>query len=257
MSNHFENKRIIVTGASKGLGAVCARALAAEGARLVLLARSGENLEAVRQSCQRPEEHLSVAADLTVVMQLHEAVARAEKFLGEVDVVLHIAGGGLGLREPLLKAEDFTKLFRLNVGVAAEINHILAPKMMVRRSGNLVHVCSIASNEATGSVGYNAVKAALAGYVRTLGRQLVESGVVVTGILPGGFYAPGNSFARMEQMNPVGLENFVATRLPRKKLGKAEEIVPLLMFLCSDQASMMGGCLVPIDAGEGLGFFVA
>ena len=80
-----------------------------------------------------------------------------------------------------------------------EINKIIVPQMIQRKCGNLVHVCSIASSEATGSVGYNTVKAALAAYVRTLGRELVDSGVVVTGILPGGFYAPGNSWERLEE----------------------------------------------------------
>ena len=126
--------------------------------------------------------------------------------------------------------------------------------MVKRKKGNLVHVGSIASVEATGSVGYNTVKAALAGYVRTLGRELAGAGVVVTGILPGGFYAPENSWVRLKANKPDVVDNFIETKLPRKFLGKAEEIVPLISFLCSDAASMMGGCLVPIDAGEGMSF---
>ncbi|MEK8023049.1 MAG: SDR family oxidoreductase [Candidatus Hydrogenedentota bacterium] len=241
----------MITGASRGLGQVCAHALAATGATLVLMARTEDRLRAVVDSCQNPEKHLAVAADLTDVNELRRGVEEATAFLGQVDVVLHVAGGGLGLRDPLLMSADLMKLFTLNLAVAAEINRLVAPSMIERRTGNLVHVCSIASGEATASVGYNTVKSALAAYVRSLGRELAGAGVVVTGIAPGGFTAPGNSWERLAAEKPAVVSKFVDERLPRKFLAKAEELIPLILFLCSESASMMGGCLVPIDAGEG------
>jgi 3-oxoacyl-[acyl-carrier protein] reductase len=251
MKTNLKNKKIIITGASKGLGAVCARALAENGAQLVLMARTKSELEDVRSSCRNNKRHLVVAMDLVDNKQCAKAVSQAESFLGEVDVVLHVVGGGLGLRDHFLSAADLWRLFQVNLGIAAEINRITGPKMIARKRGNLVHVCSIASLESTGSVGYNTVKAALAAYVKTLGRELARSGVVVTGILPGGFYAPQNSWIRLKSRDPEAVKRFIKERLPRGFLGKAEEIVPLILFLCSDAASMMGGCLVPIDAGEG------
>ena len=252
----LESKRIIVTGASKGLGSVCAKALADNGAELVLMSRSEKELESVRMSLKNPEKHLAIALDLMDMGQLHEGIKRAQEFLEDIDVVLHVVGGGLGLRDPLLEANDFIKLFTLNVLVAAEINRIIIPQMMKRGAGNLVHVASIASIEATASVGYNTVKAALAAYVRSLGREIAGSGVVATGILPGGFYAPENSWERLESKNPEVVKKFIEERLPRKFLGRAEELIPMILLLCSDAASMMGGCLVPIDAGEGRTYLV-
>lgn len=249
-------KRVVITGASQGLGAVCARHFAAQGAKLVLVARSKEKLEAIRLQCQDAEQHLSLAVDLTDLPRLHGVIATAREFLGRIEVVLHVAGGGLGLRDPLLSADDFEKLLGLNFKQVLEINRLVVPEMIQGKQGNLVHVCSIASTEATGSVGYNTVKAALAAYVRTLGRELVKHNLIVTGILPGGFLAPENSWVRFQQRDPEGVQKFIAERLPRGKLGTAEELLPLLTFLCSDAASMMGGCLVPIDAGEGKAYLV-
>ncbi len=250
-SFELENKKILITGASKGLGAVCAPALAAEGASLVLMARSGDKLEKIRNSFKNPNRHLSLSCDLTDFDQLRNRIDKAKRFLGSVDVVLHVVGGGLGLSDSLLSSEGLMKLFVLNIAIAAEINRMVAPEMIEKKCGSLVHVCSIASSEATGSVGHNTVKAALAGYVRSLGRELAASGVVATGILPGGFIAPENAFVRLKERNPIGYKDFVENRLPRKALAEADELIPLLLFLCSDAASMMGGCLVPIDAGEG------
>ena len=247
----MHNKRVLVTGASKGLGAVAACAFAEQGARTVLFARSQDKLEAVRQSCKIPDRHLCVPVDLVDIAQIPAAVEKAKKFLGGFDVVLHAAGGGLGLKDDLLTHEEFLKLFTLNLGAVAEINRLIAPEMKERRSGNLVHVGSIASAEAVGSVGYNTVKAGLAAYVRTLGRELTRFNVIATGVLPGGFISPGNVMARLQEANPEAYQRFIEERLPRKVMGKTEELIPLILLLSSEAASMMGGCLVPIDAGEG------
>lgn len=247
----LQGKTILITGASRGLGSVCARAFAGQGVKLVLMARSKETLEEVRASCSRVADHLAVAVDLTDGPALEKGVQEAMAFLGRIDAVLHVAGGGLGLREPLIGSDDLLKLFSLNVAVAAGINRLVAPSMIERGGGNLVHVASVAATEAVASVGYNTAKAALAAYVRSLGNHLAAHGIVVTGILPGGFNAPGNSWQRLKVNKPEVVDRFIAERLPRGRLADAEELVPLIAFLCSDAASMMGGCLVPIDAGEG------
>ncbi len=115
----------------------------------------------------------------------------------------------------------------------------------------LVHVGSIASNEAVGSVGYNVAKSALSTYVRSLGREMYKYNVIATGILPGGFIASDNAMARFKKRNIKDYKKFIKTRLPRKMMGQVNEILPMLLFLCSKHSAMMGGCLVPIDAAEG------
>lgn len=251
MTSGIDGKNILITGASRGLGAVCAQAFSRMGGRLALCARSGAQLEEVVRSCQQPERHTVIAVDLLELAAIPAAVAEAQRFLGRIDVVLHVAGGGLGLREPLLEARDLLKLFTLNVAAAAEINRLVVPEMKQHKQGRLIHVGSIAGREAVASVGYNTVKTALSAYVRSLGNELAASSLVVTGIQPGGFLAPGNSWARLTADKPEVVEQFIQQRLPRGYLAQAEELVPLLAFLCSDAASMMAGCMVPIDAGEG------
>jgi len=247
----LEGKKILITGASRGLGALCARAFSGMGAELALLARSKELLAAVARSCDQPDRHTVVAVDLLDLQAIAGAVNEATSFLGQIDVVLHVAGGGLGLREPLLEAADLVKLFTLNVAAAAEINRLVVPAMQKRAQGNLVHVGSIAGREAVASVGYNTAKTALSAYVRSLGNELARSSLVVTGIQPGGFLAPDNSWERLSKDKPNVVDQFVQQRLPRGRLAQAAELVPLLAFLCSNAASMMAGCMVPIDAGEG------
>ncbi len=250
----LREKRIIVTGASRGLGLLCAQAMAKQGARLVLIARSQDKLDEAKDSLRSSRKHLVIAADLTNMEELQNAIKKAKDFLGDVDVVLHAAGGGLGFREPLIQPQELDMLYKLNVGAAVEINRIVVPDMIKKGSGNIVHIGSSASNEAIGSVGYNTVKAALAGYVRSIGREMANTGVIITAALPGAFSAPENSWMRLAKEKPDVVDKFVKEKLPRGRLGLGEEIVPLILLLCSSEASMMPGCCVPIDAGESRSF---
>ena len=247
----MKDKKILITGASKGLGASLAMALAALDARVVLFARTFDKMEFVRKSCKNPDNHLSVKVDLLNAIEIQSAITSATDFLHGIDCIIHCAGGGLGLKEDFIKHDDFLKLFKLNLGAAAEINRLIIPEMVTRGSGNIVHVGSIASSESVGSVGYNSVKAALAAYVRSIGRDLNKFNIVATGILPGAFLAPGNAMDRLSESNPEAYTQFIKDRLPRKVMGTVEELIPLILLLCSKDAAMMGGCMVPIDAGEG------
>lgn len=247
----LKDKRVIITGASRGLGQICAEAFGKEGSRLLLAGRSQDRLEKIRESLRSPDTHKIYAGDLTKRKEIEKLVKAVGAF-GDIDVILHVMGGGLGLRSPLLKWEEFDTLFKTNLASAAEINRLMIPGMIERKTGNIVHVGSLAGSEAVGSVGYNSIKAALAAYTRSLGRELAASGVIVTGILPGGFWAPANSWVRFKERDPKLLKRIIAERQPRKKLGAAEEIIPMMLFLASRQATMMTGCCVPIDGGEGL-----
>ena len=115
---------------------------------------------------------------------------------------------------------------------------------------------SIASAEGVGSVGYNTIKAALAAYVRSIGKELAPHGVIATGIMPGGFISPGNAMSRLKEGNLNAYEEFIKQRLPRGKMGLAEELLPLINFLCSSKAGMMSGCMVPIDGAEGKAYLI-
>jgi 3-oxoacyl-[acyl-carrier protein] reductase len=251
MEENFAGKRIFITGASKGLGAICFQEFAKRGARLVISGRSQESLEELIKDTKNPSSHLAIVSDLSQLSNVHEFVHKGLEFLGGVDIVLHALGGGYGFLDPTLSWKQFELLHKINIYTGAEINRLVIPKMIDNHCGRIIHVGSIASQEAAGSVGYNTVKAALASYVRSLGREMASSGIIVTGILPGGFTAPGNSMVRLQQEKPEVFDSFIEERLPRKKMGSVTEIIPLICLLASDAGSMMSGCCVPIDAGEG------
>ena len=218
--------KILITGASRGLGLVACESFSKDGWEVLPFTRKELDFTQINPSW---------------MVGLPE----------DVDVVLHCAGGGMGLKGPLMVPQELHALFMVNLGGAVEFNRRFSPRMMAEGYGRIIHVCSIASGEAVGSVGYNTIKAALGAYVRSLGRELAPYGVVVSGISPGGFQCKGNAMERLLERNPEAYADFIQTRLPRGKMGEATELIPLLRYLASPEASMMGGCVVPIDAGEG------
>ncbi len=251
LDNEFTNKRIIVTGASKGLGAEICKALAFRGAKIAMFSRSKIKMNELKKFMKNSSNHISIKVDLLKLNSISLAVKKAKKFLKEIDIIIHVAGGGYGLKDSLIKISDLKTLFQINLGAAVEINKLVVEDKKKNKSLKLIHVGSIASNEAVGSVGYNVVKSALAAYVRSLGKELYNKKVLVTGILPGGFIAKGNAMERLKKRNIIAYKKFIQSRLPRGVMGKADEIIPMLLFLCSKHSEMMGGCLIPMDAGEG------
>jgi|TARA_B110000259_G_scaffold177886_1_gene215579 NAD(P)-dependent dehydrogenase (short-subunit alcohol dehydrogenase family) len=241
-------KKIIIIGASKGLGQAAAIWFSKLNYKIALLSRSHLNLEKVRKKCKNSKLHISLEINLLDISTIKKSINRAIKFLNGVDVVLHAAGGGLGLKENLISANDFLKLLNLNILSAVEINRLIVPKM---KKGNIIHVGSIASYESVGSVGYNSAKATITAYVKTLGRELSKKNIIMTGILPGGFMAPENAMHRLKKNNKKAFNDFIKNRLPRKKMGNTNEIMPIIEFLASKNAGMMSGCLMPMDGGEG------
>jgi len=253
----FNNKWIVITGASQGLGRVCAEYFANLGAKLILVARNEERLQEVCSNCLNSENHRWIAADLTDKDEIEKVIAKVAHITNkEIKTLVHTAGGGYGKTQPLIEYDDYLLLFKVNLLSVSELNRYIIPWMQKSNEGNIIHVGSVASTEATGSVGYNSIKTALAAYVRTLGREYAVDNIVVTGILPGGFTAPDNAMVRLQNRNPEFYQKFIDQRLPRGYMGEASELMELIRFLSSSQASMMGGCMVPIDAGEGLSYYV-
>ena len=248
-------KKIIIIGASKGLGQAAAFWFSKLDYKIVLLSRSFLSLEKVRKKCKNSEIHASFEIDLLDIDTVEKTIKKATRFLKGVDVVLHAVGGGMGLKESLISSKDFQKLLNLNILSAVEINRLIIPGMKKNKKGNIIHIGSIASYESVGSVGYNSAKAAISAYVRTLGNELSAHNIIMTGVLPGGFIAPQNAMHKLKTKNKKIYNDFIKNRLPRKKMGTINEIMPMIQFLASSNAGMMCGCLIPMDGAEGKSYF--
>lgn len=252
----FKNKNVLVIGASKGLGESLSLSLAENNANLALLSRSEQKLQKLKKKLKNPSNHIFHYLDLEKINSIHDSLNIILKKFKHIDIVYHTAGGGYGFKDALITQKKLTTLFQVNIGGAAEINRIILEKKNRNKITRIIHVGSIASYEAVGSVGYNTVKSSMVGYVRSLGREMYKKKAIITGIMPGGFEAPNNAMHRLKTKNFTAYNKFIKERLPRMKMGNVKEILPLMLLLGTEFSDMMGGCMVPIDAGEGKSYIL-
>ena len=252
--NRFQDKRILVTGGSKGLGKSAAIAFEKEGANVVLAARSENELSELMKSFSQPEKHLLYPTDLLESDNIEEMSTEIIRQWGGIDILLHCVGGSVGVNETLVNWNDFAKCLKANLGIASELNRLFVPTMKEQGVGNIVHVGSIVAVESRASVPYNTAKAALSGYVRSLGNELADHGIIVSGILPGAFYGDGNAMFRFQYYKPDEYEEYVDS-LPQKRMPHADEYLSMLFLLSESKSMVMSGSLISMDCAQGLSYY--
>ena len=231
----------LVTGAASGIGAAIVARLQAEGARVAGLdVKSGA-----------VSDH-NLIADVRDTAALEAAVAETTKALGAPDILIHAAAasfpGGVLDTDP----QTFLNLYDVNVVGAVRLLQLCTPAMR-SRGGSVVVLSSINADYATPSLAaYAATKAALNNLVKTAALELAPSKIRVNAIAPASIDTPllRESFERTANPEEARAKN--VGRHPLGRLGNAEEVAELVLFLVSDRASWITGSIYPIDGGAGV-----
>ncbi len=188
----FANQVVIITGASSGIGWELARQLAAEGARVGLLARRRDRLEQLAAEIRAQGGEAAIAAaDVAVRAEAVSALRSLRDQLGPVDLLIANAAVAFPTYVDQSNIDEVEKMFQVNVmGVIYTIEAIL-PEMLERRRGHIAGVASLAAYRGLpGEGGYCATKAAVASYLEALRLQLRSRGIHVTTICPGFVHTP-------------------------------------------------------------------
>lgn len=244
------DKSAVVTGAARGIGRAIALELAREGARLILVGRNPGTLDAVRRELVGPAgRHQIFPADLAVEEGLDRLAETLLSQCGPPDIVVHNVGGSLAVRDPFASLSDWRRVWHFNVGAAVEWNRVFVPRMAARRWGRIVHLSTLSTVTYDGAPAYVSAKCALNGYVKAVNRVVSKDNVIMSAVAPGAIYSEGRFFAKLEDENPAALERYFDDYLPIRRLGRAEDIAPVVALLCSEQAAFMAGAIVGIDGG--------
>jgi short-subunit dehydrogenase len=204
----MKNKVVVITGASKGIGAELARQLAAKGARLVLAARSDKEIEAVAEQCRAlGATVISVRADVAVERDCQAVMSGAALAFGGIDVLVNNAGMTMWARfEDIQDLGILERIMKVNYMGSVYCTRHALPYLRASR-GVLVGVSSLAGRTGVPTrTGYSAAKHAMAGFFDSLRIELADSGIAVTMIYPG-FVATG---IRENATGPDGLPILVS-----------------------------------------------
>jgi NAD(P)-dependent dehydrogenase (short-subunit alcohol dehydrogenase family) len=248
----FAGKRVLISGGSKGLGRATVDRFLAGGARVITAARGNmapiDGVEFVR-------------ADLTTAEGGETVATAAIERLGGVDILAHVIGGSASPGGGFLALTDDHWLAELNLNLLATVrlDRLLAPQMLERGAGAIVHVTSIQSilplPEST--TGYAAAKAALRTYSKSISKELGPKGVRVNAVSPGWIMTESSVdlLKRLQAANGGTVEEArqaVLDALGGIPIGRAAEpgeVADLIAYLASDRAAAIHGAEFIIDGG--------
>ncbi len=201
------DKVAVVTGSSRGLGLASARALVAEGCRVVLCARGEERLaEAaleVEAAAKRPHLVATVQADVSTIDGVERVIEKAVEEFGGLDVLVNNVGraGGASLLDT--SDAEWQAAFDETLFPAIRASKLAVPHMRQRGGGAIVMIASIYGRESGGRMTYNAVKAAEISLAKSLAQQLAPLNIRVNSVAPGSILFPGGSWYQRQQADPA------------------------------------------------------
>lgn len=249
----FDGKRVIVTGAGRGIGRAIAERFASEGAELLLLGRTREPLEETAGLCgDKAAVHI---ADVSKAADAEAAVAAALARWGAIDVLINNAG--IDDETPFLEMTDerWSEVIGTNLTGVFLMSQRVARSMKDTGGGVILHNISIDGSGGDGTfASYNASKAGLLGLNRTMALELAQHGIRVNGVSPG--FTHTEMTERAVGPKLMQYLNGSFERVPMRRLVRTDEIAAAFAFLASDDASAITGHNLTVDCGLTANWFI-
>jgi 3-oxoacyl-[acyl-carrier protein] reductase len=254
----------VVTGASRGIGRETARLLCAEGANVLLVARSEERLqaaaeEAVAAGAEAGGKAETLVLDVTAEDAGERMVAAAEERFGALDVLVNNAGAAQWRDLDEVPDEDWRAQYELNVMAPLRAMRAAIPAMAERGWGRVVNVCSTAGKRPSAAMPeYSVAKAAELSLSRLFADRHAKQGVLVNAICPGPVEAelwmePDGLLDQSKEMSGAGSREealeAAGSKRPIGRLAEVGEIAAAIVFLCSERASYVSGAAWSVDGG--------
>jgi 3-oxoacyl-[acyl-carrier protein] reductase len=248
MDLRLEDKVVIVTGASRGIGKAMALGFATEGAKLSICGRTQATLEeAANEIRSLGAEVFARTADVTRSGDVETFVRETVERYGQIHVLINNVGGSRWTPTREISDAEWHELLDVNLVSAARMSRAVIPMMQKQGGGVIIMISSIYGRESGGHMTYNAAKAAEISMAKSLARELAPYNIRVNSVAPGSILFPGGGWDRRMKADPETIAAFVKSDMPLGRFGKPEEIADVVVFLASERASLVTGACINVD----------
>ena len=247
----YKGQVALITGSSSGLGVQMAKALANQGANIVLLARRKEMLEEVAKEIKETYgvETLPIQCDITNTAQVDAAVDEVLKVFNRIDIVINNAGTGCPLPAEDVPDEKFESELNIDLFGTFRVARAVAKKAMIpAKYGRIINIASmfgLVGNKVSPCSPYHAAKGGVVNLTRALAAEWGKYGITVNSICPGYFYSPLTEAV----LNSEPFKTTAEIMVPLGRYGKEGELDTAALFLSSPFSSYVNGAILPVDGG--------
>ena len=235
----------VVTGGTRGIGLAIARALAEDGASVVVSGRDAGRLESAVKELERlGGSALGVAADQSKREDCDRLVDAAKERFGRIDVLVNNAGITRDQLLVRMKDDDWDQVLDTNLRGVFLMTRAVVKSMMRQKSGRIINIASTAGAMGNpGQVNYSAAKAGVIGLTKAAARELAHWNILVNAV------APGLIETDMAAAIPAEAREALLQQVPLKRAGSAREVAEVVRFLAGDGAAYVTGQTIHVNGG--------
>ncbi len=247
----MKNKIALITGASSGIGKATAYCFAQEHAKLMLVSRNENALNDIAKSLREIGSTVEIfPADITDEQQVRQCIEKTLKIYGGIDIMINSAGIIANGTIENTTLADWDYMMNINLRSIFLLTQLALPSL-IERKGNIVNVSSVTGLRAfPGILAYCVSKAGLDQFTRCIALELAPKGVRVNAVNPGVTYTNLHRNSGMDEKAYQAFLEHSKTTHPIGRVGKAEEVAELILFLASPHAGWITGVTYSIDGGR-------
>ena len=258
MNLALDNKKVLITGASRGIGLAIAESFLQEGAKTCLVSRGSNSLFKSEEKLQNSygiDNAFACKCDCISVDSLNNLKEKIKDKWSSLDIVVVNVGDGRSVPDALPDDEKWRQTWNSNFESALQTARTFLP-MLEKTKGSLLFISSITGVEAFGApTDYSTAKSAIIALAKNMARKLASDGVRVNVIAPGNVYFKGGSWDEKIQQNKKHVDEIIKSTVPMNRFATPQEIADSAVFICSDRASFITGSTLVVDGGQTVGMF--